>query len=63
MPATFGILNESFTEENHLLNSTLKMVRGKITEKYKYRIEFLYTTDGKNVFNSQNYEALNSLKN
>jgi long-chain acyl-CoA synthetase len=60
MPATFGVLAEGFTEENHLLNSTLKMVRGKISEKYKTRKEFLYTQQGKNIYNNQNFEALNS---
>ena len=58
MPATFGILNEAFTEENHMLNSTLKMVRGKIYEKYKNRIECLYTPEGKNILNNQNIEAI-----
>ncbi len=54
LPATFAIINEPFTEENHFLNSTLKMVRGKITEHYKKTIKYLYTSDGKNIYNSQN---------
>ncbi|HAP36057.1 MAG TPA: long-chain fatty acid--CoA ligase, partial [Bacteroidetes bacterium] len=47
LPAAVGILGEGFTEQNHFLNSTLKMVRGKITEYYKERIDFLYTAEGK----------------
>lgn len=58
MPATFGVVSEAFTEENHLLNSTLKMVRSKITEKYKTRIEFLYSPEGKNIVNNKNIESL-----
>ena len=57
IPATFGILNEAFTEDNHMLNSTLKMVRGKIYEKYKNRVEYLYTLEGKNIFNNRNIEV------
>ena len=59
LPATFAIINEPFTEENHFMNSTLKMVRGKITEHYKGIIEFLYTPDGKNINNEQNYNNIN----
>ena len=33
-PAAIGILGEGFTEENRLMNSTLKMVRGKIVERH-----------------------------
>ncbi len=54
LPAAIAILGESFTEQNHFLNSTLKMVRGKITEFYKDRIDFLFTAEGKNVCNHQN---------
>ena len=32
LPAAIGILKEGFTEENRMMNSTLKMVRGTITE-------------------------------
>ncbi len=54
LPAAIAVLGEGFTEQNHLLNSTLKMVRGKITELYKNRIDYLYTSEGKDIFNSQN---------
>jgi long-chain acyl-CoA synthetase len=54
LPAAFAILGEAFTEQNHFLNSTLKMVRGKITEFYKQRIDYLYTPEGKNIYNHQN---------
>ena len=54
LPAAIAVLGEAFTEPNGQLNSTLKMVRGKITECYKERIEFLLTPEGKNPCNKQN---------
>ncbi len=35
LPAAFGILKEPFTENNRMLNSTLKMVRGRIDKDRK----------------------------
>lgn len=35
LPVALGILNESFNDENGMMNSMMKMVRGKITERYK----------------------------
>ena len=43
LPASIAILNEGFTEENHMMNSTMKIVRGKITEYYQEWINYLYT--------------------
>ncbi len=61
LPAAVGILDEGFTEENHLLNSTLKMVRGKITERYKGLIEYLYTPEAKNICNPENIKTIRKL--
>jgi long-chain acyl-CoA synthetase len=61
LPAAVGILSEGFTEENQMMNSTLKMVRGKITEKYRYRIDFLYTSDGKDFYCKPNLEAMKEM--
>jgi long-chain acyl-CoA synthetase len=58
LPATIVILPEAFTEQNHLLNSTMKMVRGKITEYFSKELEFLYTPEAKNIVNQHNTEAL-----
>jgi long-chain acyl-CoA synthetase len=54
LPAAIAVLGEGFNEQNHFLNSTLKMVRGKITEFYKDRIDFLFTAEGKDICNHQN---------
>ena len=58
LPAAIGVLPEAFTEQNHLLNSTMKMVRGKIEERYKDRLDYLYTPEGKNIVNPVNLEAM-----
>ncbi len=54
LPAAIAILGEGFTEQNRLLNSTMKMVRGKITEFYQNRIDYLYTPEAKNICNPHN---------
>lgn len=54
LPSAIAVLGEGFTEENKFLNSTLKMVRGKITGFYKDRTDYLFTPDGKNICNHQN---------
>ncbi len=54
LPAAVAVLGEGFTEQNHFLNSTLKMVRGKITEFYRDRIDYLFTAQGKDICNQQN---------
>lgn len=58
LPAAIGILPEPFTEGNHMLNSTMKMVRGKITENYKPLIDFLYTSEGKDLYHKKNMENM-----
>ncbi|MCK5846720.1 MAG: AMP-binding protein [Bacteroidales bacterium] len=58
IPAAVGILNEGFTEDNKLLNSTMKMVRGKVEEKHNDLIEYLFTPEGKNIINKRNKAAL-----
>ncbi len=58
LPATIAILPEAFTEQNQLLNSTMKMVRGKITEYFSKELEFLYSPEAKNIVNAKNIEAL-----
>lgn len=61
IPTNILIVPQAFTEENKLLNSTLKMVRGKIEERYKDDIDFLYTAEAKTVTNAKNREYLRKL--
>lgn len=61
LPSAMAVLGEGFTEQNRMLNSTLKMVRGRITEFYKNRIDYLLTPDGKDVCNHQNRTIIRRL--
>ena len=58
LPSTFAILNEGFNEQNGMINSTLKVVRGKVETKYKDRLELLYTPEGKNIHKDTNIESV-----
>ena len=58
LPATFAVLSEPFTEQNQMINSTMKMVRGKIEKAYAARLEYIYTSEGKQIYNQQNLDAL-----
>lgn len=54
LPSTFVLADEPFTEQNRMINSTMKMVRAKVEEVYKERIAYAYTPEGKNLFNKYN---------
>ena len=58
LPSCFAVLAEPFTEQNHMINSTMKMVRGKIEKAYADRIAYMYTAEGKQLLNQQNLDAL-----
>lgn len=58
LPATFAILPEPFTKQNGMVNSTMKVVRGKVEKTYMDRIEYMYTPEGKNPINSKNIDSL-----
>lgn len=62
LPVAIGILRESFSEDNGLMNSTMKIVRGKIMDKYHDLIDYLYTTEAKIVTNERNVEELERMK-
>ena len=58
LPTAVAVLPEAFTAENKQLNAMLKMVRGKINERYEKELEFLYTPQAKNIENPMNIEAI-----
>ncbi|MDZ7724991.1 MAG: AMP-binding protein [candidate division KSB1 bacterium] len=62
LPASFAILGEGFTEQNRFLNSTMKMVRGRITEYYQSRLDAMYNPEGKDVYNHQNKTIVSRFK-
>jgi len=61
LPSTFAVLDEPFTEQNRFLNSTMKMVRGRIEECYRDRIAELHRVEGASVCNARNREAIRKL--
>jgi long-chain acyl-CoA synthetase len=61
LPAATAILEEGFTEDNHLMNSTLKVVRGKVEEKYQHTLEFLYMPEGKDICNDHNRKTVREI--
>jgi long-chain acyl-CoA synthetase len=62
LPVALAILEEGFNEENGLMNSTLKIIRGKIMEKYMDIIDYLYTPDAKDISNERNIEEIEKMK-
>ena len=58
LPSTFAVLPEAFTEQNGMMNSTMKVVRGKVEKFYKERIDHLYTPEGKQILNEKNIDSL-----
>lgn len=58
LPSCFAVLAEPFTEQNQMINSTMKMVRGKIEKAYAARLDYMYTPEGKKLLNQQNIDAL-----
>ena len=58
LPKAIAVLPEAFTEQNHMVNSTMKIVRGKVEEYYADRIEYAYTPEGKELFNEKNIQSL-----
>jgi len=62
LPVAIGILDEGFNEENGLMNSTMKIVRGKIMDRYLELIDYLYTPDAKDVCNERNLEEIEKMK-
>ncbi len=62
LPVAIGILEEGFTEENGLMNSSMKIVRGKIMDRYMDLIDYLYTSNAKDVNNEMNLEEIEKMR-
>ena len=58
LPAAVVVCEEPWTEANGLVNSTAKVVRGKVEKYFEKRIEYAYTPEGKQLVNPQNLKAL-----
>lgn len=58
LPAAIGLLPEGFNDQNGFMNSSMKMVRGKITAHYRGLLDYLYTPEGKPFHNEHNKTTL-----
>ena len=58
LPTAIVVCEEPFTEKNGLVNSTGKVVGGKVEKHFEKRIEYAYTPEGKQLINPQNMAAL-----
>ncbi len=58
LPAAVCVLPEPWTEQNHFLNSSMKVVRGRVEEAYKDHMAYAYTPEGKNIVNDMNLASL-----
>ena len=61
VPAVIAIADEAFTEQNGLVNSTMKVVRNKVEKHFAEAIDHAYTADGKSVDNARNVAAMKKL--
>lgn len=61
LPSTFAVLDEGFSEANHMVNSTMKIVRGKINEAHADKLSFLYQPEAKSLHHSVNMETMQKL--
>ncbi len=58
LPAAIIVADTPFTEQNGMLNTTAKMVRGKVEKFYADRIEYAMTPEGKKLTNDKNLKSL-----
>ena len=61
LPAALAIVDEAFTEQNGLVNSTMKVVRNKVESHFADRIDYAYTAEGKQLLNEKNLKSLSKL--
>ncbi len=61
LPSAIGILSEGFTEENKMINSTMKIVRGKISDHHEELLEYLYLPEARDIKHARNREAMCTL--
>ena len=61
VPAVVALADEAFTEQNGLVNSTMKVVRNKVEKYFGEAIAYAYTPEGKSISNERNLAALKKL--
>jgi len=58
LPAAIGIPEEGFTEDNGLMNATMKVVRDKVINRSRDMLNILYTPEGKKIDNEANWKNM-----
>lgn len=61
LPATFRLLDEPFSEQNGMVNSTMKIVRHRILETYENELKSMYTPEADSPRCGANLEAIKRL--
>ena len=61
LPAGLAIVDEPFTEQNGLVNSTMKVVRNKVEAHFGDRLDYLYTPEGRSLKNAKNLASLKKI--
>ena len=61
VPAVIAIADQPFTEQNGLVNSTMKVVRNKVEKAFEEAISHAYTPEGKAVDNARNIASMRQL--
>ncbi|MEL7598626.1 MAG: AMP-binding protein [Proteiniphilum sp.] len=61
IPTAFAIMDEPFSEKNGMVNSTMKIVKHKVYERYAKEIEMLHTPEGKKPNSAYNLGVLSGL--
>lgn len=58
LPSTIIVADVPFTEQNGMLNTTSKIVRGKVEKFYASRIEYAYSSEGRPLMNPENLASI-----
>ena len=61
IPSAFAVIEEPFSEKNGMVNSTMKIVKHKVYERYAREIEMLHTPEGKKPDSANNLNVLKRL--
>lgn len=61
LPSAIAILDEPFSSDNGTINSLGKLVRGKVVERHRNIIDYLYTPEARSIVNERNLSALKKI--
>ena len=61
IPKVFQILPFGFSEKDGTINSTMKVVRHRIAELHRERLEYSYTPEGSTTINQRNLQTLRDI--